>query len=134
MHYLIEFLACYWAFQLRIKREVNEAALENHRKMVKLSSAYHAMLSAVESHGLRSFDFAVAFDKQVTLVSLSPVVTVAWPPHVLLSRHRLRIKAMRWFEWRLFMYYSKTYFTKMPRVCVFMSRVCVFIDPLSATA
>ena len=81
------------AFQLRMKKSTSEAELEELRKSVKHTSALHALLSIVESAGLRSPSFAEIYDKQLTLTQLAPKVDVLWPSHILLARHRLAIKA-----------------------------------------
>ena len=81
------------AFQLRMKKSISEAELDELRKGVKHTSALHAVLAIVESAGLRTTAFAEVYDKQLTLTQHAPTVDVLWPSHIKLARHRLAIKA-----------------------------------------
>ena len=48
----------------------------------------HAVVSAIDKHGISSDQFLEVYDKQITQLALSPPATVDWPACILWARHR----------------------------------------------
>ena len=88
--------------QDRIKKTMDADETLKLRVMLKHTSAIYNVLNIVNTNGLDTQEFADQFDMQQTSCQLEPVVKVEWPPHVLWSRHRMRIGSMEladpWFQ------------------------------------
>ena len=88
--------------QDRIKKSTDNEETIRLRRILKHTTAIHNVMSVASINGLDTNEFADEFDMQQTSCQLEPVVSVAWPSHVLWSRHRMRIGAMSlpepWFK------------------------------------
>ena len=77
----------------RLKKSSVEVECDQLKSLAKQCSAAYNVLSAIQAHGLRSQEFAEAYDKQLTWINLAPVVEVKFPPDVLIARRRMNISA-----------------------------------------
>ena len=75
----------------RVRKSSVEVECKHLQGLLKQMNAAYNVLMAVQAHGLRSQEFADAFDKQLTWINLAPVVEVTFPGHVLLARRRLSL-------------------------------------------
>jgi len=78
--------------QGRLRRATLESDILELRSYLKFSSAVHAVLSVVASHGLQVQEFAEEMDKQDTLLNLEPSFKLVWPAHLQWARHRMSIR------------------------------------------
>jgi len=80
--------------QARLKKATLESEISELRSYLKFSSAVHAVLSVVATHGMQVQQFADEMDKQDTLLALAPAFPLTWPAHLIWARHRMSIRAV----------------------------------------
>ena len=77
---------------MKSKKATADYEINHLRTRIKQSSAIYAIVKVAAQYGLRSNEFAAAFDLQTTSLNLEPVAIVEWPSHVLMARRRLNSK------------------------------------------
>lgn len=75
----------------RVKKSSVEVECKHLKGLSKQLNAAYNVLVAAQAHGLRSQEFADAYDKQLTWINLAPVVEVKFPAHVLIARRRISL-------------------------------------------